>query len=245
MSIIATNTMPAINVFADEIIRNKSISIEEELIKNMTVENFKIKNYENFAKYNEVYRVSIKSITNNELYELNEKELFNYRQELIKTIGNSSNIDKISKLQKILEQTKKMLQTNEFIILNTEKLQKQIDLLTQELDIFISKELTINNRSFKINLYTQDLDIQKEKNLELIYTGEGGSDSDRALANKYLKIGQTYKVKDINVLAWHTDIILEDFPNIDFNSVLFTDKNNSNEYLEPYLEEYRKNNRRW
>lgn len=65
MSIIATNTMPAINVFADEIIRNKSISIEEELIKNMTVENFKIKNYENFAKYNEVYRVSIKSITNN------------------------------------------------------------------------------------------------------------------------------------------------------------------------------------
>lgn len=190
-------------------------------------------------------KIYLKSITNNELYELNEKELFNYRQELIKTIGNSSNIDKISKLQKILEQTKKMLQTNEFIILNTEKLQKQIDLLTQELDIFISKELTINNRSFKINLYTQDLDIQKEKNLELIYTGEGGSDSDKALANKYLKIGQVYKVKDINVLAWNTDIILEDFPNINFNSVLFRDKNNSDEYLEPYFEEYRKNNGKW
>ena len=33
MSIIATNTMPAINVFADEIIRNKVASIEKEVSK--------------------------------------------------------------------------------------------------------------------------------------------------------------------------------------------------------------------
>ena len=65
MSIIATNTMPAINVFADEIVRNRATTIETEVSKNMTVENFKIKNYENFDKYNEDYRVNIKSITNN------------------------------------------------------------------------------------------------------------------------------------------------------------------------------------
>ena len=51
---------------------------------------------------------------------------------------------------------------------------------------------------FKINLYTQDLDIQKEKNLELIYTGEGGSDSDRALANKYLKILEYIRILQDN-----------------------------------------------
>ena len=65
ISIIATNTMPAMNVFADEIIRNKATSIEKEVSKNMTVETFKIKNYENFTRYNEDYRVNIKSISNN------------------------------------------------------------------------------------------------------------------------------------------------------------------------------------
>ena len=65
MSIIATNTMPAMNVFADEVVRNKATSIEKEVSKNMTVETFKIKNYENFARYNEDYRVNVKSITNN------------------------------------------------------------------------------------------------------------------------------------------------------------------------------------
>ena len=65
ISIIATNTMPAINVFADDVVRNKAASIEKEVSKNMTVETFEIKNYENFTRYNEAYRVNIKSITNN------------------------------------------------------------------------------------------------------------------------------------------------------------------------------------
>lgn len=65
VSIIATNTMPAINVFADEIVRNKVASIEKEVSKNMTVENFKIRNYENFASYNKAYKVNVESITNN------------------------------------------------------------------------------------------------------------------------------------------------------------------------------------
>lgn len=65
VSIIATNTMPAINVFADEIVRNKVASIEKEVSKNMTVENFKIRNYENFTSYNKAYKVNVESITNN------------------------------------------------------------------------------------------------------------------------------------------------------------------------------------
>lgn len=62
-SIIATNTMPAMNVFAAENVRNEATI--EQVTPNMTVENFKIKNYENFAKYNEIYKANVKSIKNN------------------------------------------------------------------------------------------------------------------------------------------------------------------------------------
>lgn len=63
-SIVVTNTMPTISVFADEIARNKA-GIVKEVSQNMVVKNFKIKNYENFTRYNEAYRVNVKSITNN------------------------------------------------------------------------------------------------------------------------------------------------------------------------------------
>ena len=65
MSIIATNTMPAINVFADEVIKEKAIAIEKQVSKNMTVTDFNIRNNNNFNRYNELYRVGIKSIKNN------------------------------------------------------------------------------------------------------------------------------------------------------------------------------------
>ena len=65
MSIVVTNTMPTMSAFADEIARNKATGIVKEVSPNMVVENFKMKDYENFTKYNEAYRVNVKSITNN------------------------------------------------------------------------------------------------------------------------------------------------------------------------------------
>ncbi|WP_195940085.1 discoidin domain-containing protein, partial [Romboutsia sp. 1001713B170131_170501_G6] len=65
ISIIATNSMPAVNVFANEVVKEKAVAIEKQVSKNMTVTDFKIKNDPNFNKYNELYRVGIKSITNN------------------------------------------------------------------------------------------------------------------------------------------------------------------------------------
>ena len=65
ISMIATNTMPAINVFADEVLVDKGRKIEKDLRNNITVNPFKLKDYENFGKYNDVYKVNVKSITNN------------------------------------------------------------------------------------------------------------------------------------------------------------------------------------
>ena len=65
MSVIATNTMPAMNVFANEVVRDKAVAIEKQVSKNMTVSDFKIKNNPNFSKYNELYKVGVKSISNN------------------------------------------------------------------------------------------------------------------------------------------------------------------------------------
>ena len=36
-----------------------------------------------------------------------------------------------------------------------------------------------------------------------------------------LTIGKEYTVTDIEVHSWHTRVILEEFPNTEFNSVLF------------------------
>ena len=65
MSIVVTNTMPTMSAFADEIARNKAAGIVKEVSPNMVVENFEMKDYENFTKYNETYRVNVKSIANN------------------------------------------------------------------------------------------------------------------------------------------------------------------------------------
>lgn len=39
--------------------------------------------------------------------------------------------------------------------------------------------------------------------------------------SKMLTIGKEYTVKSVEVFGWYTLVKLEEFPNIDFNSVLF------------------------
>lgn len=67
-SVIAANTSPAINVFADEVIKEKSKILEKRAINQAKVTQFTISNNRNFEAYNEKFRVSrdeIKSIANN------------------------------------------------------------------------------------------------------------------------------------------------------------------------------------
>jgi hypothetical protein len=52
----------------------------------------------------------------------------------------------------------------------------------------------------------------------------GGCHGDRDIADKYLKIGGTYTIeKTIEQAEWETDVYLQEFPNVPFNSVFFAD----------------------
>ena len=67
-SVIATNTSPAINVFADEVIKEKSKILEKKSINQANVTKFTISDNKNFEAYNEKFRVSRderKSTSNN------------------------------------------------------------------------------------------------------------------------------------------------------------------------------------
>ncbi len=65
ISIIASNSMPAINVFADEVIKEKAVAIEKQIAKSMTVGEFTLKSNNNFNKYNELFKAKVASIENN------------------------------------------------------------------------------------------------------------------------------------------------------------------------------------
>jgi hypothetical protein len=53
------------------------------------------------------------------------------------------------------------------------------------------------------------------------FTGEGGYDSDQERGYKYLTVGEVYTVDIIDIGNWMSDVYLQDFPDIDFNTVMF------------------------
>ena len=67
------------------------------------------------------------------------------------------------------------------------------------------------------------MDIQSTKGTKIIYTGEGGYDSDKEHAAKYLKLNETYTVEKTEISQSSTKVILQEFPDQKFNSVHFDD----------------------
>ena len=55
-------------------------------------------------------------------------------------------------------------------------------------------------------------------------TLSGGCQSERDIADKYLKIGETYTVEKTIGEGWETDVYLQEFPNVSFYSVFFADQ---------------------
>ena len=53
---------------------------------------------------------------------------------------------------------------------------------------------------------------------------KGGYKHHEETANIYLSIGNTYTVENIDVEDWHTDVYLQEFPGIAFNSIFFEDE---------------------
>ena len=68
VSMIATNISPVINVYANEIVKEKARIIEENVVSQAKITSFNLSNYSNFENYNAKFRVSkegIKKISNN------------------------------------------------------------------------------------------------------------------------------------------------------------------------------------
>lgn len=54
-----------------------------------------------------------------------------------------------------------------------------------------------------------------------VNTFDAGYSYDKELAQKFLKLGKSYTVDEIEVGGWNTTIYLKEIPNIGFNSVFF------------------------
>lgn len=52
-----------------------------------------------------------------------------------------------------------------------------------------------------------------------------GRDYDQEKAREHLVVGQVYTVEFTEVGGWHTNVYLQEIPNVAFNSVLFEDYN--------------------
>lgn len=70
--------------------------------------------------------------------------------------------------------------------------------------------------------------INSEKGTKVVYTATGGHDLQIETANKYLKKGQIYTVLRTDIHNFHTDVYLQEVPDISFNSVHFDEVRDSN-----------------
>ncbi|WP_373599802.1 S-layer homology domain-containing protein [Paraclostridium bifermentans] len=67
-SVIATNISPAINVFAEEVVKENAVQIEQKVFSEAKITNFNLNNYNNYEGYNNEYKISrdeIIEISNN------------------------------------------------------------------------------------------------------------------------------------------------------------------------------------
>jgi hypothetical protein len=65
------------------------------------------------------------------------------------------------------------------------------------------------------------MDIYSKPGTKVRFTGEGGYEHQNAYAKSFLNVGKTYTVAETEVGDWHTDVTLEEYPGLQFNSVLF------------------------
>lgn len=54
-------------------------------------------------------------------------------------------------------------------------------------------------------------------------TLDAGYDHHKEVAAKYLEVGKEYTIEETVVGDWYTDVYLQEFPGIEFNSVFFED----------------------
>lgn len=69
-------------------------------------------------------------------------------------------------------------------------------------------------------------------------TLSAGYESDQETAKKYLEIGKIYTIKSTTVHSWNTDVYLQEFPNVKFNSVFFEDSTEQSKEMDEQHPDY-------
>lgn len=69
-------------------------------------------------------------------------------------------------------------------------------------------------------------------------TLSGGYSYHQEIAEKYLKIDEEYTIEKTEVDSWHTDVWLQELPNVKFNSVFFEDSIEQSEEMDKKHPDY-------
>lgn len=73
-----------------------------------------------------------------------------------------------------------------------------------------------------IQLISREFDIYNRRPRPIICIRNEDNKWSHADKNSpMLEVGKTYHVEDVDMGSWHTDVYLEEFPGVPFNSVLF------------------------
>jgi hypothetical protein len=66
------------------------------------------------------------------------------------------------------------------------------------------------------------MNINADKGTKVVFANpNAGYPYHQEKAKKYLEVGKTYIIDHTVVGRWHTDVFLEEFPDVAFNSVMF------------------------
>lgn len=65
------------------------------------------------------------------------------------------------------------------------------------------------------------MDIYAKQGTKVRFTAEGGYRLEKVQAKTILNLGSVYTVKETIVEEWNSVVILEEFPNKEFNTSLF------------------------
>lgn len=94
-----------------------------------------------------------------DVHKLTDEEIKNYNQELIKELGNSAEYGKISNMKRTLANLLNTLKESEFVCIDSEKLEKELNTLSDLISKYIPKLIEIDENLYSIN---QNGDILKE-----------------------------------------------------------------------------------
>lgn len=92
-----------------------------------------------------------------EIYKLSEAEIRSFNGELVKKLSFCTS--KVSESLNIIRNLRSSLEMNEFVCINTEKLQEKLDILNEELEKELPKIIDMGNKKYKFMNFSEKLEV--------------------------------------------------------------------------------------